>query len=227
MTINIVSPSGGMWRSTLAAGLAVNLSAVHPGQVLLVDGCSDGGVQWLLGAERTTAYDLGDALCGRCCAGDAVFRCENFDIMPCAADDGDIHPRQLAGLLSELARKYRFVIFDSPCGSWSLMDTVAAVSELNLLCTAADDFHLDAAYRLRRRLPVEDERCRLVLTDYSVRGVKDGSLHGIDYAIDRVGARLIGVLPVGESRGGRLCDTGCANISRRISGADVPLMKLS
>lgn len=227
MLINVISPCGGMWRSTLAAGLARHLSSLYPGQVLLVDGCSDEGVQWQLRCERTTAYDLGDALCGRCCVSDAVFRCGNFAVMPSAADDSDVRPRQLAELLNELARSFRFVLFDSPCGSWSLIESVSAVSDLNLICTAADEFHLGAAYRLRRRLPEEDERCRLVLSGYSVRGVRDGYLWGIDRAIDRVGARLIGVLPVGENRGGRLCDTGCMNISRRIAGEDVPLMKLS
>ena len=227
MIINIVSPCGGQWRSALAARLAVELAGMYPGQVLLVDGCSDGGVQWQLGAERSTAYDLGDALCGRCCAADAIYPHGGLSIMPAAEDDGDVRSRTLTGLLSELDHGYRFVLFDSPCGSWSLMSSVGSAADLTLLCTAADDFHLSAAYRLRRRLPEEDSRCRLVLTGYSVRDVRSGQLRGIDSSIDRVGARLIGVLPAGQSRSGRLADIACANIAWRLTGADVPLMKLS
>ena len=227
MVVNIVSPCGGQWRSALAAQLALSLAGMYPGEVLLVDGCSDEGVQWQIGAERSTAYDLGDALCGRCCTGDAIYRFGELDIMPAAADDGDVRARTLTGLLGELNGHYRYVLFDSPCGSWSFMTEVAAASELTLLCTRADEFHLGAAYRLRRRLPEEDSRCRLVLTGYSVRDVRSGTLRGIDSAIDRVGARLIGVLPEGKSRSGRQADAACANIAKRIDGADVPLMKLS
>ncbi len=227
MIVNIVSPCGGQWRSTLAAQLALTLSGMYPGQVLLVDGCSDEGVQWLLSTERTTAYDLGDALCGRCCTGDAIYTSGNLDIMPTAADDGDLRARTLTGLLDELKCSYRYVLFDSPCGSWSFISEVAAVSDLTLLCTKADEFHLGAAYRLRRRLPEADSRCRLVLTGYSVRDVRAGGLWGIDRSIDRVSARLIGVLPEGQTRSGRLADTACANIAKRIDGADIPLMKLS
>ena len=227
MVVNIVSPCGGQWRSALAAQLALSLAGMYPGQILLVDGCSDEGVQRLLGAERTTAYDLGDALCGRCCAGDAVYSFGRLDIMPAAADDGDVRARTLIGLLDELKHSYRYVLFDSPSGSWSFMTNVASASDLTLLCTKADKFHLDAAYRLRRRLPEDDSRCRLVLTGYSVKEFRSGNLWGIDRSIDRAGARLIGVLPEGQSRNGRLADLACASIAQRIDGADVPLMKLS
>lgn len=227
MIVNIVSPCGGQWRSALAAQLALSLAGMYPGQVLLIDGCSDEGAQWQLGAERSTAYDLGDALCGRCCTGDAVYHFGRLDIMPAAADDGDVRARTLTGLLGELNRHYRYVLFDSPCGSWSFMTDVAAASDLTLLCTKADEFHLGAAYRLRRRLPEEDSRCRLVLTGYSVRAFRSGELWSIDRSIDRVGARLIGVLPDGQARNDRLADVACGSIAKRIDGADVPLMKLS
>jgi len=227
MIINIVSPCGGQWRSSLAALLARHLSQLFPGKVLLVDGCSDEGAQWHLGAERTTAYDLGDALCGRCCASDAVFRFGELDIMPSPSDDQDVRLRTLTGLLTELGGRYSFVIYDCPGGSWSFAAGAAEAADVTLLCTMADEYHLNAAYRLRRRLPEEDERCRLVLTGYSVRDAKAGVLCGIDRAIDRVGARLIGVMPAGKNRNGLLADEACGNIARRILGADVPLMKLN
>lgn len=226
MIINIVSASGGQGRSSLAAAIAGYLSGSHPGKVLLVDGCCDEGVQYKLNAERTTAYDLGDALCGRCRVGDAMYSHGGLRIMPSAADDSDVIPDDLAKLLGDLARHTEFVIFDCPCSSWSYISTVAACADVSLVCTNADEFHLSAAYRLRRRLPEEDERCRLVLTDYSVRGVKEGRLWGIDRAIDRVGARLIGVVPEsGTSRGNASAAARC-NIAKRLLGAEVPLMKL-
>lgn len=225
MLINIVSPCGAQWRSTLAAQLAKQLSAQHPGRVLLVDGCSDEGVQWLLGAERSTAYDLGDVLCGRCCTGDAVYRCGALYIMPPAADDSDVRPRPLTGLLAELNRTFDFVLLDCPCGSWSAVSDISAASDLTLICTHADEFHLSAAYRLRRKLPEADERCRLVLTGYSVKEFRAGKQWGIDRAIDRVGARLIGVLPAEPTRSGS-AESACASVARRIQGENVPLMKL-
>jgi len=227
MIVNIVSASGGQGCSSLAAMLAVNLSKQHPGRVLLVDGCPDEGVQHRLDAERTTAYDLGDALCGRCCVGDAMYTTGGLRIMPSAADDADVCPGELAQLLGDLSRNTDFVIYDAPCGSWSLIATVAEAADVTLICCQADEFHLSAAYRLRRRLPEADSRCRLVLTDYSVRGVREGRLWGIDRAIDRVGARLIGVIP---ERGSRRDDPALIagqNIARRLQGADIPLMKLN
>ncbi len=226
MLINIVSPCGAQWRSTLAAQLTKQLSAQHPGRVLLVDGCSDEGAQWLLGVERSTAYDLGDVLCGRCCTGDAIYRFGGLYIMPSATDDSDIRPRTLAGLLTELNGSFDFVLYDSPCGSWSAMAEIAAAADVTLICTHADEFHLTAAYRLRRRLPEADEKCRLVLTGYSVKEFRTGKLWGIDRAIDKVGARLIGVLPAESSRSGSV-ESACISISRRIQGETISLMKLS
>jgi|GEM_PF-1725360 len=226
MLINIVSPCGAQRRSTLAAQLAKQFSVQHPGRVLLIDGCSDEGAQWILGAERTTAYDLGDVLCGRCFTDDAVYSLGGLSVMPPAADDADVRVRTLCGLLGELRKACDFVIFDCPGGSWSAMAEISAVADLTLLCTNADEFRLSAAYRLRRRLPEADERCRLVLTDYSVKDVRSGRLWGIDRAIDRVGARLIGVLPSEASRNGSI-ESACVSIARRIQGEDVPLMKLS
>ncbi len=226
MIINIVSASGGQGRSLLASLLASALSGLYPGKVLLVDGCCDEGAQRRLGAERTTAYDLGDALCGRCCVSDAMYSMDGLRIMPAPADDRDVRPEELAGLLGALARNTEFVIFDSPCGSWSLMQTVAETADITLICSSADQFHRDAPSRLRRGLPEADESCRLVLTDYSVKGAKEGRLWGIDRAIDRVGARLIGVIPESATR---RSDTSAAgkNIAARLLGRDVPLMKLS
>jgi len=226
MLINTVSPCGAQWRSTLAAQLTKQLSVQHPGRVLLVDGCSDEGAQWMLGAERSTAYDLGDVLCGRCCTGDAIYRYGELCIMPSAADDRDVRTNTLIELLTELDRTFDFVLFDSPCGSWSAMAEISAVSDVTLICTHADEFHLTAAYRLRRRLPEADERCRLVLTGYSVKEFRAGKQWGIDRAIDRVGARLVGVLPAESSRNGSV-ESACASISRRIQGESIPLMKLS
>ena len=226
MIINVVSASGGQGRSTLTALLAANLSGRYPGKVLLVDGCSDEGVQWKLGAERTTAYDLGDALCGRCCVGDAMYSTGGLRIMPAAADDSDVAAGELAGLLRALARNTDFVLLDCPCGSWSLMSTVADAADVTLICCEADEFHLNAAYRLRRRLPEADHRCRLVLTGYSLGGVKDGRLWGIDRAIDKVGARLIGVIPERTSRRDDPETAAGLNIARRLLGEDIPLMKL-
>ncbi len=225
MLINIVSPCGAQWRSTLAAQLATQLSAKHPGRVLLVDGCSDEGVQWILGGERTTAYDLGDVLCGRCCIGDAVYFVGGLGVMAPAANDGDMRSRSLTALLGELDKSFDFVLFDCPCGSWSAMAEISAGCHLTVLCTHADEFHLDAAHRLRRRLPEEDSRCRLVLTGYSVKQFRSEKQWGIDRAIDRVGARLLGVLPAEATRYGS-AESACAAIARRIQGENVPLMKL-
>lgn len=224
MIINIVSACGGQGRSFLAAQLAGYLADINPGQVLLVDGCSDEGVQWQLGAERSTAYDMGDALCGRCRVGDALYTFGGMRIMPPASDDADVHTAQLTGLLSDLSVGSEFVIYDSPCGSWSRIAAVADISDLTLLCTFADEFSLNAAYRLRRRLPEQDSRCRLVLTGYSVKGVRSGSLWGVDRSIDRVGARLIGIIP--DRTAGSPCITAGRNIARRILGEEVPLIKL-
>lgn len=225
MIINIASASGGQGRSTLASSLAAHLSAQYPGRVLLVDCCSDVGVQWLLGAERTTAYDLGDALCGRCCVGDAMYTVGGLRIMPPAADDSEVCPHELARLLIALSQSTDFVLLDCPCGSWSFVSAVADCADVTLLCSNADEFHLSAAYRLRRRLPEEDSRCRLVLTGYSLGGVKNGSLWGIDRAIDKVGARLIGVIPDHTDRRND-ADAAYRNIAGRLLGQDIPLMKL-
>lgn len=226
MIVNIVSASGGQGRSTLAALLTKKLAERGRGSVLLIDGCSDSRAQSLLAPESGTAYDLGDALCGRCCAGDAAFKAGGFSVMPSAADDTDLRADRMPDLLRELSAEYDHIIFDSPAGSYSFMAKTAEAADVTLLCCRAEEFYLSAAFRLRRRLPEREESCRLVLTGYSVREQRAGRLLGIDACIDKVGARLIGVLPKIDSREGK-AEKAAADIAARLLGERVPLGRLS
>lgn len=236
MIFSIVSASGGQGCSTLAAGLCVCFSQMPAKRVLAVDCCANRGLERQLGLYSDSSYDLGDALCGRCCAGDAVSQAKNglFIVSP-PSDDSELSLLPLKDILLEFSLGYDIVIVNLPNGSFSMASGISSVSDVTVICSTGRFADVETNRILRRRLPDRDERCRLVLSMYSLSKLKKGRVLGIDSCIDKVGCRLLGVVPFDGSAvnsppdltAGSPISQACGNIALRLLGKeDIPLAKL-
>lgn len=237
--VSVMSASGGQGKSVLAAYLCAALAEDSRSRVLVIDGgAGAGSLSWLLGEDINIAYDLGDVLGRKCELEDAVVRCKcGCWLMPAASDDSPVTADALAGLLEVAAGVFDWVLID--CNTVGVSDgaVIASVCDVNLICSHADRLRLSGASWLRRALPEEDDRCRLVICQFSAKERARGECESIDRAIDTVGARLIGVVPYspditayGQSEGlakAPCVRTAARNIAARLRGEDIALQKLS
>ena len=239
-----VSACGGQGRTCSALGVA-NALTKRGYSVLLIDGCADGALTSLISNSSSMLYDFGDAArfynhspflgerteqAASCELSEACYSSVGLVFIPAPADDSGVGAQSIRALLETAAEKFDYCILDCPHRSYHDMAYVCAEADVAVICTTADEQCLSAAAKLRRLLPDADEKCRLLLTRYSVASMKSGRCAGIDAAIDLVGARLLGVVPQCDSLSCVHRDSSfvraTTNVASRLVGERVPLMKL-
>ncbi|MCL2486681.1 MAG: hypothetical protein FWE86_03665 [Oscillospiraceae bacterium] len=229
--IALMSASGGQGKSTLACCLAAAAIAAGCSVLLLDCGAGHGALRWLLGEDLGSAYDLGDASRGACLMGDAVFRCdEGFYMMPSAANDAGVTAAKTCRIIDAAKKSFDLVIADCPSAGWTDAQTYSQGCDLSIICSTARRMDLSSASWLRRALPPEDEKCRLVLMKFSAAAMRRGECANIDASIDLICARLLGVIPydISVAAGNGLppdspTAAAAGNIIGRIFGQEIPL----
>ena len=240
--IAFISALGGQGTS-LSAACTARAAASLGHSAVLVDTCGFGGtLSYLSGAGEDAVMNLDDAASGGCSVEDALTDCgENLKLLPAGSfQEKHLSPLsvEVRRVIESLAREYN-VFADLPsgtvpdCGMAGSFDTF-------VICSRADAMSLKYSSmlcRLIRRASAQTTgscEIRLLLTDFSPESMKSGGAGDIDACIDRVGARLIGVLPH-DSRAmeaavsGQPPDTGCElmrcsrNTAERLFGVRVPL----
>lgn len=238
-----VSASGGQGRTSSALGVAAALRK-RGRSVLLVDGCSDGALTAALPESESALYDFGDAAryytrspfhgeaeAAQCSLSEAAYDCCGVKLVAAPADDSGVGAQSIRALLEAAADECDYCILDCPARSYSDLAYICGAADVTVLCATARPEALRAAAKLRRLLPEDDERVRLLLTRYSVPGVKSGELAGIDEAIDTAETRLLGVfsegmLPWSVKDEKTACSGQADNAAARLEGERVPLAKL-
>ena len=119
-TVCVLGASGGVGVSTIAAGLAVSaLRGGHP--AMLVDADPDGGgIDLLLGAERTEGWRWGRLASARGHLGDLTGqlpRVDGVDVLAMGRETGGRgrpQPEQLSAVLTSASRSHDVVVVDLP-----------------------------------------------------------------------------------------------------------------
>ena len=238
--LSVVSGKGGVGKSTVAAGLARELAARYR-RVLLVDTdwclCS---AQFLLEHASRAVYHAGDVLRGTVPLADAVVSSPGEPDFLAAGDTppGPDDMQALAARLADAEDQYDYIILDRPAGlSLALESALPAYTAL-VVCQV-DPVSVRGAglavERLRQTPGLTE--CRLVVNRFVATRARQDRQFNLDELCDRVGARLLGVVPEDEQVALALVGRSAAftpawrlalgRMAARLEGEAVPLPKLT
>jgi len=243
--IVITSGKGGVGKTTTTANIGTGLAALGY-KVVLVD--TDIGLRNLdvvLGLENRIVYDIVDVTQGNCRLKQALIKDKRFEgmhLLPAAQtkDKTAVSPDQMKELCAELKKDFDFVIIDCPAGIEQGFKNAIAGAERAVVVTTPEVSAVRDADRIIGLLEAAELRDpKLIVNRLRPKMVKQGDMMGIDDMIDILAIGLLGVVPEDEqivvstnrgepavldnnSRAGQ----AYRNISRRITGEDVPFMNL-
>lgn len=243
--IVITSGKGGVGKTTTTANIGTGLAALGY-KVVLVD--TDIGLRNLdvvLGLENRIVYDIVDVVQGNCRLKQSLIKDKRFEglhLLPAAQtkDKTAVTTDQMKELCSELKKEFDYVIIDCPAGIEQGFKNAIAGAERAIVVTTPEVSAVRDADRIIGLLEAAELHApKLVVNRLRPKMVKKGDMMGIDDMIDILAIGLIGVVPEDEhivvstnrgepavldnnSRAGQ----AYRNITRRITGEDVPFINL-
>lgn len=242
--IAVVSGKGGTGKTSFTAGVGAAL-AQDQLRVLCMD--CDAGLRNLdlaLGLSDRTLMDFSDVAQGRCALEAAVVEHPKVPGLylltaPVRMRGRPVTETQMADLLAEVRKRYDFCLLDAPAGLGSGFQLTTCAADRCVVVTTSDNSSLRDAQRTvmeLNRFPAGS----LHLVVNRVRKKLLRRLHAtIDDAIDKAGLPLLGVVPEDDAlplcldRGvpilladGSAAAAAYRNISRRIQGKRVPLLRI-
>ena len=244
--IVVASGKGGTGKTSLVAGVSAALAAAGK-KVLAIDG--DSGLRNLdivLGMSDRVVFSFADVASGMVELAEAAVKHPKLDNLYLLTAPADPMKRELTGEeMRRLVRqakdaKFRYVLIDGPAGLAAEYAAFAAVADEAIVVSTGENGSLRGAERMARLLEDQHVRTvRLAVNRISNRIVKRGGAATIDDAMDATGLCLLGVVPedaavaicaaegapiVSAKQDGAAC--AYTNIARRLTGENVPLMRL-
>jgi septum site-determining protein MinD len=244
--IVITSGKGGVGKTTASANIGTGLTVMGK-KVVMVD--ADIGLRNLdviLGLENRIVYDLIDVVEGNCRLKQALIKDKRFNnlfLLPAAQtkDKTAVNPEQMQKLCDQLrAEEYDYVIIDCPAGIEQGFKNAIAGADRAIVVTTPEVSAVRDADRIIGLLESSGLKSPLlVLNRIRSDMVKHGDMMSLDDVTDILAIDVLGVVPDDEtivisankgepavlddqSRAGQ----AFRNISKRILGEQIPLMKL-
>ncbi|MDR1542171.1 MAG: septum site-determining protein MinD [Clostridiales bacterium] len=241
----VTSGKGGVGKTTSTANIGTGL-AIAGKKVVMVD--ADIGLRNLdvvMGLENRIVYDIIDVIEGGCRLKQALIRDKrysNLHLLPAAQtkDKNSINPEQMQRLCKNLKDEFEFVIIDCPAGIEQGFKNAIAGADKAIVVTTPEVSAVRDADRVIGLLEASDlKNPLLVLNRIRPDMVKRGDMMTLDDVTEILAIDILGVVPDDESivistNRGEPCvadDSSRAgrayrNITRRLLGEIVPLMKL-
>lgn len=240
--IVITSGKGGTGKTSLTGGLAAALASQGQ-RVLCID--ADVGLRNLditLGMTDAALMDFSDVIAGRCELSRAVAphpSVSNLYLLTAPLTLPEDFPGEEGwqALLEQARPAYDFILIDSPAGLGPGFRMAACGADRAIVVAVSDPSSLRDAQRVVSQLSWL-EQVHLVVNRVRPRLLRRQGAT-IDDAMDTAGLPLLGLVPedakvVLAASGGRLVSQltqrgaaqAYANIARRITGRQVPLMKI-
>lgn len=239
-TIYMVSSGkGGTGKSTVSVYTAEALA--QAGNSVLVIELDSGlrSVDVISGVYGHTVFDIEDVLLGRCTPAQAIVQSPRHDSLYilCAPYNSKTIPlARFVDLCTALASDYDYLIIDTAAGLGDAFFAASAVAMRALVIATPDPVSVrDARIVVDRLREQSIHDIRLIINKLQPSHISTGVVPNLDYCIDHIGARLIGVIPdssdiiFASARGMALEKNGDAakvfvNIASRIGGSDTPLL---
>jgi len=236
----VTSGKGGTGKSTVALNMALSLAKEGKKAVVLE---LDSGLRCLdlmLGIDAIV-YDLGDILSGRCDALSAVYKSElneNLSIIAApSSSDQRLDAERFSVLCKYLARKFDFVILDTPAGIGQSLSLAAGVSSSAIIVTNVSPVSIrDAEKTVQIVSDAGVKNMRLVVNMIPLEVSNRKLIPDFDDIIDKVGVQLLALIPDDETlrksanertkkeNKKSLGILAFSNMAKRILGRDIPLL---
>lgn len=235
----VTSGKGGTGKSTVAVHLAGALAKLGR-QTLLVE--LDSGlrsVDIISGVYGRTVYDIEDVLSGVCEGSRAVVKSpfsEGLSVISAPVSGGAVETQSLQLFCQKMTPFFDEIVIDTAAGLEAPFRAAAAVCHRAVLVVTPDpvavrdgrvvsDLLFDAGVR----------NLRMVINRLQPARLKRMGIPDLDWCIDQVAARLLGVLPESESialcaANGEPLPKDCreaeifARMARRLNGDECPLV---
>jgi septum site-determining protein MinD len=243
--ITISSGKGGVGKTTTTANLGVALARTG-NRVVVID--ADIGLRNLdvvMGLENRIVYDLVDVIEGRCKLRQAMIKHKQFPelfLIPAAQtrDKNAVSPSDMVKLCNELRPSADYILIDSPAGIERGYRNAVAPADDVLIVTNPEVSAVRDADRIIGLLEAEEKGPgRLIINRIRADMVRKGEMLTPADIQDILAIKIIGIVPEDEkvvtasnsgipvtlnenSRAG----VAFRNIARRITGENVPFMKL-
>lgn len=224
-TVLITSGHAGCGTSTVAAGLGRALAG-RGRRVLLCEmsaGCRS--LNYLLHTAEDRVFDVSDLLDGRCSPEDAAIPVgrHGFSLVQAAsAIDWLPDPTAVQSLVLALDDRYDYLIFDCPAGVGALQRALAPATDCLLLLTTLLPLSWQATAKAGEWWESAGVTCqRVIFNRVGSRLPRDAGFRDLDELLDRIGARLIGIIPESDIPAE---SSAIGNIAARLDGESRPLL---
>ncbi len=234
----IASGKDGVGKSTIAILTADAIEALGK-RVLVIE--LDTGLRSLdvmSGAYGSTVYDIFDVLSGRCTPEQAIVHApaprKEIYILAAPYKNERVQGEQFVKLVTALGEQFDHIIIDTANHSGAIV-AASAVSMNAIVVATPDPLSVrDARITADRLRDLSVPGVRLLINRVMPSRIQMGIVPNLDYCIDNVGARLIGVIteedeiaqaaatgrPLARKSG---CRQVFDNLAQRMYGNDVPL----
>ncbi len=223
IAIGITSSKGGVGVSTLCANIAVSM-ARRGRKTCIIDACfGTMGVGYILGAEEFTAFNLVDCLDEYADPCDVTVTCpeyENLSIINASRlyTTEVVDVNRLAYLIDKIKDSYDCVFVDIPyvflSNSYvmSVLDKVTVVTTLSELSVRCADSLVNSHITGKADI-------NLIINKIVPEVVSHGKVMNVDDALDRIGCKLLGLVPE-EYEIDIICEhSGCVSGNRSLKTA--------
>ena len=243
--IVVTSGKGGVGKTTTSANIGTGLAAAGHSVVLVDTDIGLRNLDVLMGLENRIVYDLVDVTSGNCLLKQALIKDKRFSslfLLPASQtkDKTSVNPAQMKVLAAELKETFDYVIIDCPAGiEQGFSNAIAGADWAIVVCTPEVSSIRDADRIISLLESAELRNPKLIINRLRPGMIKNGDMLDISDILDILDVELIGAIPENESI---IISTNCGqpavmdkkskageayrNITRRVQGEEVPLMKL-